>query len=294
MSSQRHFPTLPTLEATWAPIYLEPIMHSGEKITIAVAGTACDGEWLVMPTISEAQLKCIYGQQGTSLFRIVELCMEDLSDYLRNAEMLKEWDSPLSGVTLGNTRQALGDDLSSIIQLGMRQTASFSGNLVAMEDALKQDGVSAFGGRADNWTKSIQEKVIERAPNLTPFFNRRLQLVQNARSTRFDYVGKKYVANFGKLIPTSERLSSLQTAAKAKLWDLEQLRDTPILGEHSCFELILWRPSFEDQAYSEKQFRDLRDAMLELSEEAKKRALATVPVHSASEASDHIFLREAA
>ena len=270
-------------------------MHSGEKITIAVAGT-CAGKWLVEPTISEAQLKCIFGQQGTSLFHMVQLCIEDLEDYLSisGASMLKDWDSPLSGVTLGNPRQTLGDDLSSIIHLGIRQTASFSGNVADMKDRVQADIVVKSGGKSDRWAKAIQAQVIQRAPDLQHFFNRRLQLVQDARETRFDYLGKKYVANFGKLIPTGKQLSTLQYIAKAKLWDLEQLRDTPIFGDHSCYELILWRPSLHDQAYSEKQFSDLRDAMLELSEEAKKRDLTTVPVHSAVQASDHIFLKDVA
>lgn len=62
----------------------------------------------------------------------------------------------------------------------------------------------------------------------------------------------------------------------------------------SAFELILWRPSAQDPTYTEKEIRALGDAILELTEEAKREELITVPVHTAAEAPEHIILREAA
>ena len=294
MNTKRAFPVLPTLEATWAPIYLEPITHSGEKITIGVAGVSATGEKLVIPTISESQLTCIFGPDGADLYNIVRVGLENLSEFLEDSMELESWDSPLYGVQVGDTRKSLGDDLASILDLGIRRTASFAGHLNGIKNDLSLEIVKSYQSEEDDWPKSIQDLVLRERQDFKGFFSKSLNLVQNARVTKFDFFGRKYVANFGKLVPRSKRLSSLQSVAKAKLWYLVQLRDDPFLSNVSSFELILWRPMPDDQAYSHKEMDDLKEAILELDGEAKKQNLLTVPVFNATEASSRILSKEAA
>ncbi|MCA9420420.1 MAG: hypothetical protein KC592_05350 [Nitrospira sp.] len=285
---------MPTLQATWAPVYLEPIMHSGERIAIGVAGVSSTGERLVVPTISESQLTCIFGPEGSDLFNIVQIGLEDLKEFLDDSVELENWDSPLSGVQIGDTRKSLGDDLTSILNLGIRRTASFAGYINGQRGSQSLELVKTYQSEEDNWPKSIQDCVLRERLDFKGYFSQSVPLVQNARMTKFDFFGRKYVANFGKLIPKSKSLSRLQNTAKAKLWDLVQLREDQFISNVSSFELILWRPREDDQAYSAKEMDDLNEAILELDGEAKKQKLATIPVYNAAEASRIIITKEAA
>ncbi len=291
----RTFPKMPTLQATWAPVYLEPIMHSGERITVGIAAVAANGETIVVPSLSEKQLTCIFGErEAASLFNIVQLALDSLSEGLKESPSLAAWKAPFSGLVLGEHRQTMGDTLPSVIQMAMRLSASFSAMSWNLEQMPTADSIAAHALDDDRWPRQVHDAVFHRNPDFEGHFNRSVAVIQGARPAKFDFFGRRYVANLGKLIPTSKRLSTLQANAKARLWDLAQLREAPGTENISAFELILWRPSAQDPAYTEKEIRALGDAILELTEEAKREDLITVPVLSAAEASDRIILMEAA
>lgn len=290
----RSFPQLPTLKAQWAPVYLEPIMYSGERITVGIAATAANHDSIVIPALSEKQLTCIFGREGASLFNIVQITLKDLSEHLKESPSLTDWRAPFSGMALGEERTTLGDNLVSVVQNAMRLTACFSSGLMALDHLIQKDTIAAQAFDDDRWPKQIFEAVQRRQPNLADYFDSSVELVQGARPTKFDFFGKRYVANFGKLIPHSKRLGQYQDNAKAKLWNLASLRDAPGTNNILGYELILWRPAFNDPTYTEKEIHNLREAILELSEEAKREGLSTLPVHTAEEASSQIVLREAA
>lgn len=270
-------------------------MHSGERITVGIAAVATNGDTIVVPSLSEKQLTCIFGErEAASLFNIVQLTLDSLSEYLKESQSLAAWDAPFSGLLLGEHRQIMGDTLPSVIQMAMRLSASFSAMSWNLEQIPTSDSIAAHALDDDRWPRQVHDAVFRQKPDLEAYFNHSVAVIQGARPAKFDFFGRRYVANFGKLIPTSKRLSTLQASAKARLWDLARLREAQGVENISAFELILWRPSALDPAYTEKEIRALGDAILELTEEAKREDLITVPVHTATEASEHIILREAA
>lgn len=292
----RSFPKLPTLKATWAPVYLEPIMHSGERFTVGIAATAAQGETMVVPTLSAKQLSCIFGERdGISLFNIVQLTLDSLSEHLRESPSLLSWETPFSGVILGPHREMLGDNLLSVVQIAMRLTASFSAALIDSQQVLDGDAIAVQAIEDDRWPKRIYDAVVQEKPDYREYFNRPVAVRQGFPPSKFDFFGRHYVANFGRLIPSSRSLSRLRNSAKARLWDLAHLREAPgVKGNITALELILWRPAADDMAYSESEIKSLDEILFELSEEAKGLDLMTIPVRTAIEASNHLILKEAA
>lgn len=293
----RTFPKPPSLHASWAPVYLEPIMHSGERITIGIAATTENGETTVVPTLTQKQLSCVYGERdGAALFNIVQLGLESLSDHLKESAEFLSWESPFSGINLGQHRETVSDDLSSLVQIAMRLTASFSSLLVTSQGIANVDAIAAHAMDEDRWNKRIYDSVVRDRPSFKDYFNRSVSIVQGAPLSKFDFFGRHYVANFGRLIPAARSITKLRNSAKARLWDLARLRDAAgVKGNIHAFDLILWRPPVDDMAYSESEMKTLGDTIIELSESAKAEGVTALPVFTADQARARVIeLEEAA
>jgi len=71
---KRKFPKVPDFKATWIPIYIEPIMHSGERITMAIVVFPDDEiDPYVWVVLSEDALNAAFGKHGYGLFKTVTL-----------------------------------------------------------------------------------------------------------------------------------------------------------------------------------------------------------------------------
>lgn len=292
MSKANGFPRLPSFKAVWAPVYLEPIMHSGECFTIGIAAIGKDKSVKVVPTINQRQLRCLFGQHGAeSFYNMGSLCLEALSDHVSKTKKLTKWKSPLSGITLGEPRQANGESIDDIILIAKRLCACLSSVEKVESNGLLQVGDGLTAG--DEWPMEIKEAVQLAAPHLVRNFSQSYEVIEGGRPPRYDYFGARYVANFGKLSP--RRLAEGMARARMKLWNLDIVReDSRLLSGITTYEFLLWKPEDNFPLYSETERKNLAEAILELQEEAKKRALSTFPVRTAEEASRHIIHLETA
>ena len=282
-----NFPKLPEVKATWAPIYLEPIMQSGERITVGIAGVTSTGEVQVMPTLNQEKLRCAFGESGVSILDAATICLDEFSDYLKDFSSLEGWEAPLGGVSLGHARKAAGNSLHEILSMASQLTASFSSLQLASESLTSVEQL----GREDRWPKQIKEAVTLVAPDLEVNFNKNYNLVPGGAQTKYDYWGEKYIANFGRIMAPHSSLKD----GRAKLWNLARLREAyPFPSNNNKYELLLWRPPENSPAHTEKSMKQVNETILELTEEAKKEELGTFVVLGAQEASQRIILMEAA
>ena len=108
------FPPLPEHEAVWRAVYMEPIMCSGERITVAVIAMDRDG-CEVTKTISETRLRALFGAQAAGMAKMIDLVADSV---LRHglAGSLENFKSPLSGVYLGEPRDGLGESRQDVLQ----------------------------------------------------------------------------------------------------------------------------------------------------------------------------------
>jgi len=143
----------------------------------------------------------------------------------------------------------------------------------------------------------VKDIVIAVRPELSKFFGVNFKVSEKARAAHIGFAGHRLVANFGLLVPG--KLSPLVNNAKAKLWDLKQLKSGAMDGffatiNTTAFELLLHRPYDNDPSYTERQINALNAAALELEEEADKVDVRCRPMYSTSEIAKFVLANETA
>lgn len=116
------------VEGEWAPVYIEPIVGSGERLCIGVAA-ANSGDVIVVPVPGVKRLSCLYGEPAKALVAAAEVALEDLRKALsqKGREALRTWTSPMDGVFIGSPRECAGSSLEQIARTGMDASASLAG-----------------------------------------------------------------------------------------------------------------------------------------------------------------------
>jgi len=293
------FPELPRFHATWAPIYLEPIIGSGERVTIAIAAIADNGSICVHPVLKEDNVRCFLGSAASRFLNLARLCIESARRHLETEKSLEDWIPPLEGAMLGEQMRVYSKDMTGVIRMAVKSSA-FLSSLPDILDAEYESEPAADDARK-KWVGLVKEAVVSRAPKLGDRFNKLIDLKSKNRSKRIDYFGERLVAQLGRLIP-GRGLGQHIRSAKISLWELDVLRimreDMPIISlsdvPNDRFELILYRPRDDDPAYSDREIKKLHEALSELEEEGDQHNLIVRPVFDASEAAEEIIRSEAA
>jgi|SRR3990167_2818742 len=285
-------PPTPTFKGEWASVYFEPMMGSEEQLTIVVAAIGKDGSCRVAPAIRPHVADVMFGAQATAFRNIVNLVSESLEQHLRKSISFYNWIPPVSGVKLSKVRDTSSSDLTGLLRQAVSLTASLAAlNLESLEDEEVGDE-SAEGSRADQWPKLFSQAVIEQHPNFQQFFFRKFEVSETARPAKIFYLSNKVAINTGKLIP-GITLSGMLERNKARLLDLLVVRDRESsLFPRTTYELVVFRPSYDDPTYSERQIDSLKRSLLTLEEAGDKHALRVHTVRTATEAAERIFLAE--
>ncbi|CAM3899848.1 hypothetical protein [Rheinheimera salexigens] len=290
--SDQHFPALPRYSAKACPIFIEPIIGSGERICVGIVAHGQDGEHVVVKTIKDESAACMLGVASVKFLNIVQLVINNLDKYAATKGNITDWKSPVPGVVLGSVTSGYVTDLTMMVRTVARNHAFLS----AMSDFSAADESIADNSPAtDRWATMVKEATTLIQPNLIDAFNRQLKLTSKG-TTRFDFVGQNLAAQLGRIIP-GHGISGLVKTAKAKLWDLETLREfntRQLFTSNSSYELILYRPKDNDPAYSEREIGRLNEAIVELEETGDKLTLRVVSAYSAHEAAERIISTEVA
>ncbi len=97
------------------PIYLEPVVGSGERLTIGVA-VAANGERLVASSGVLERLEPLLGERYSHLAYVADLTLRNLDYALRTLGpgWLESWTPPLDGIYVGPIRSGAGESLEHI------------------------------------------------------------------------------------------------------------------------------------------------------------------------------------
>lgn len=282
--------------ASWLPLYLEPMVGSGERLCIGVV--VADQETAhVCAVPSLERLICIYGQEASAFLLAGQLAIESVQKRVQKHgfQSLAEWKCPVEGLILGPSHLGAGENLKDVARTALMQCASLAARVSEEEDTV--DSATRADRSMGRLEALVKDSVTAKCPELAKYFCATFHVSQNARATKIGYSGTKLVANFGLLLPG--RLSPLVTTAKARLWDLEQLKSGVlsqlILDRNTReFELLLHRPRKDDPQYSDRQISSLEAACLELEEAADKAEIRCRPMYSPEEIANFVLTKEAA
>lgn len=299
MTAAGKFPALPTFGAHTRVVFWEPIYGSGERLAVIVAAKSEDG-FKVQPVVGKATWQCFLGNQAKTAMRVVEMAVASLEAHLNNGQRIESWTPPLSGMIAGDVRFIVARDMTQVIRIVMRESASFAVLPQALDfnDDLMENSDESD---VDRWPVQVSKLVIDRRPRLAQFFNRKLSVNDHARLTHLDYAGERYCANFAKMLPDI-RLGHWVGKAKIKLLDLEQIRGHAANGTlfksdadmQPQFEMILYRPRADDPGYTDKAMGNLEKAIAQLEDFADGHQMRLIIAHEATEAANRLLEKEAA
>lgn len=269
----------PAYKAIWAPIYFEPIIGSGEKLTIAVVAVGRDGEFKIRPSIKRRVVKAMYGNKSDQFNALIELVIYSLTSHLcnDNAKTLEEWNVPMHGVALGKIRNTSSSDIDGVIKQAVMLTSS-----LASLDFYSNDEENDQCSSNYNWPKSLKEITIFNHPNFYCYFDRSLDFVSYARAAKIFFLSERSAINTERLRPN--HIGTDLDKNKARLLDLFAVKDHDFFTR-STHELIVYRPTEDDDIiFNEKQMRKLDDALLTLREVGDKHSIIVTPVNNTRQA----------
>lgn len=277
-------PDFPSHEARWAPVYLEPIVESGERLTIGVV--AYDGHEVAgRLTVSEKALQCLYGDSSIGIQSMMELALKRALHYAK-----KDFNpliaSGIHGVQFGAARDGLGDNLQDILDQGISLTASLS-QVHAEESKSSHD-------RSSYW-KRVQKAMERVDKSLVPHFGHQVNvsIKGSTISIPCDYFSSRLAVNVCSL-SADYRANLLFDAATSKVFKLEQLKDHDALVQHDHRATMMLVIPSESQIENLKPAsrKNFDDRILLLQDMADKRRFEIVTVHSSFEGAKRIHRLE--
>ncbi|WP_323157922.1 hypothetical protein [Pseudomonas fulva] len=273
-------PEFPSCEAQWAPVYLEPVVESGERLTIGIVAAA-NGQVAGELTITDKALQCLYGDSAPGMKAMMSLA---LTKAMRHAKrgFIKGQTSGIHGVIFGEAREGIGYDLQDVISQGSDLCSSLS--------HIHAEGGKSSHDRSSYWKRVC--KAMERVDaGLTPHFNAMVDVTIRGASLSLqcDYFSSRVAVNVCSISP-NYRLGSLFETATAKVFRLEQLKDHDALIRHEHRAAMMLVVPYESSIESSRPTtrKSYNERILQLQDMAEKKGFDLLTVHSAFDGAKEI------
>lgn len=229
------------IPARWMPVYVEPITHSGERITVAIAiTTGVPGDSpRVVNTLDVESLKLVFGRFGDHLYSLADNVSTDLQAWLTLGGELSDWRPAYSGVFPGRITDTRNVSIEAIINSAKTHTSLFSAK---SNDSSHEDSSE----RSLNRFQAEIRKLVEASrEGFSKRFNRPLNLYGSKGKAVISYVGTNLAINFSTIDPSQKNSSYQCATAQRKINQLLRLRDISIGHDHDDLLLGIWVPKKE-------------------------------------------------
>jgi hypothetical protein len=270
-------PKTPTYKAIWAPIYFEPIIGSGEKLTIAVVAVSEGGEFKIRQSIRQCVVKAMYGNKSDQFNALIELIISSLTSHLSKTKILENWNVPMQGVVLGKIKSTSSSDIIGVLRQAVMLTSSLSSL-----DFYANDEENNQYSSDNTWSKLLKDITINNHPSFDRYFDREFKVVSEARAAKIFFLSDRSAINTERLRPNN--IGTDLDKNKARLLDLFAIKDHDNLFTRSTHELIVYRPTEDDITFSKRQMKRLNDALLTLEEVGDRHSITVTPVNTPQQA----------
>ena len=289
------------VRALWQPIYLEPMIGSGERICVGVAVANAEG-YRVVPASGLERFECLYGKAGSDFVRqIIEATCDSLARALEQprgheafadaATWSQFWTPPLQGFSTGAPNFGAGDNLEEIARNGLSLCASL------VEKAVDNSEESQPALTRTQLQIDVRKIVVNKNPLLADYFEKERNLGDNVRHINFGFVGQRLAANFAVL--NSHSLSENIDYAVSRIWYLRNLKvqefhDELFSRERTHFELLVRVPAPDSASHTRTQLQSIAEAQSLLEIVAKDNKVSLFPSDSVNTIADELIQKEAA
>ena len=278
MKSQ--FPKLPEYGLSWRSIQVEPIPHSGERISVGTVVKGEDQSLIVAKLLPVQKLKKIYGEEfGKRIGDALQFCVDAAEKFYSLNPLSSNWTPPLDRFYLGNEKATLAKNIDDGLLVSAMHSSSFS--VAFNAEKLKIARKSELSAPED-WRKQIIKAVQMNRHDFDDCFQCKFQIHGSGVPFKFDFISEKYAAQFDAISAHGSFQHAL-VRAQSKLWQLDRLRDGDALFKPELCELLLRIPEENSSSGEVNEF------VGELTHEASKRDISLYTSHSSVEAAHHLI-----
>lgn len=285
------------LDGYYCPLYVEPMVGSGERICIAIAAATPKG-FLVAPSPGLDRLRCFYDEGTEFLLRLAEEVRFDLeSAFGRDGKwhlfgdgkpVSDLWKSPFEGFHVGETVWATGTDVGEIADIGLMMCSSLTAKVAVSEQE-----------RQETLTRHRLIAQVRGMVNAYQDWDRFFDVsFVGLSKTRFDFVGKRLAAHIGILMPGHRREGV--DATKVGALDLFTLKSnaeeifTTSVDEKTIKNYCVLLHLQVERAKSKKQAEEMERARDGLKATAKNLNVRVLTCDTPRQIADQLIELEAA
>lgn len=293
------------IRAQWAPVFLTPISGSCERLVVGIAAVNAEGYHLEMANALE-RLHCLYGDGAPAAITAVVVARKYLERDLakRSLQALTEPEPAVSGISIGDCREAEGASLQAVAASWLQAMSSLYSVSVAPKEVattslLRMVAEADVSRSGDRLPFLVCDYVKMQRDGFSNYFSQDLREQRPKRSKGgshrvvIDFAGPRLVANFGTL--KAGELTSSVHLIKRRLWDLKVERDKePQSALSRQHEMILQRPPKDDPQVSERQQANLSEALDALETQADQEELRLVALDTVQAIGQRVLSLESA
>ncbi|WP_325890885.1 hypothetical protein [Grimontia sp. NTOU-MAR1] len=278
------FPDFPSYSASWTPVYFEPILLSGERLTVLIVIEDENNEFRIFKTLRDEVLESFYGSKSKNVKSLIDLCETSIKEHLTVRRQMKDWQPPFDGLYSGLTKRAADDSITMIARQAIQRSSSLSSLSMAVDrDDIEQDKQSQK--QSIRWQDSIIKNVLNTHSHFEKSFKVKLAIGNSKLKTQFGFLSDKAAVNFGVLSPLHH--SSSLNIIKARILDLEHLMGSSSLILPENYSIILKSPNPNDASLSKivvDRLNDTLQTIQDISSAAKIDVYTAETVESAAKA----------
>jgi len=154
-------------QARWAPILLEPVVGTGERITVAILVDQGNG-LRVFPALRPAFIQAAFGDSAEDFRSLMEILGQSLEQRMFSESSLADWERPFDGLILGEFSSAAGSSTQDIVESAISLSSSFHWS--GRNGSRRKKGSDNHKSRLLEC--EIRDSVIKLHPTSRPFFGR--------------------------------------------------------------------------------------------------------------------------
>lgn len=270
MFSNFTFPDSPTINAHWKAVQLEPIIHSGERITVLIILKDNFGNISIHKAIDEKVIQRLFNSNSSSFIGLINYLEKSFSNLSQNT-----WKEPFDGVYISEWINAVDFSISGILKQALLQTSSFF-NISEESNEIHHEKINH-----PSWNDEIENITTLKRTELTNFFNKKIQIAKNIEY-QYDFAYKNYISNFIDF--TKLEKNNFQKP----VFNIQLLKDTQ--NYIRTKEIILHLPNDEYiKSISHSAQAKLSEKIDLLSITLKHNDISLFKAESAQKASDRIL-----
>ena len=256
----------------WAPVLLQPIPGSDERMVIAIAAVAED-EARCMQTIDPSIVAAVFREDRKYVAEIVQLTIRSVREHLTYNRSLSAWPPPVEGVFLGTEQQTVSSDIDEVVRLAGAMCTVFHGERCKPQ---------AKTPRRRRWTEEVIAAILGENEGLRNHLTVRVPIGWHDAPAHFTFLNQSFAANLVTF--SNSDLKGRIQQARADLWSLSLLVDGPYIFHPERRELLA------GVEYSgEPADVKVREAIDEITDEAARREVIVTEFQTPREVAQHIL-----